>query len=362
MSKHMRVFMFLVSCLIVLPDAGLCQDNPLKVMSQDGKSYAAFGFLAQGQAEWITNPLTDTTTKNLFLRRIRLIAGGKVNDKLSFFIETDSPNLGKAEVNGNKTAERMYLQDVILTYKFRDEFQLDGGMLLVPMSHNGLQGATSLLPVDYGPYSFQASSLTDSRVGRDYGLQARGYVFNKHLEYRAGVFQGRRNPGSTYPFRYTTRLVWYPFEAETGFFYTGTTLGKKKILALGFSSDNQGSYHSQAVDFFCDQPLRKGDGITLQADYTHHDGGVTLPQFLPQHAWLAEAGYYFNKTKLGPFMQLSGLRYALDTGNNQSKYLGGLAWWIQGHRFNIKLGIGRSQTGNSPRQLQVVLQSQVYIF
>jgi hypothetical protein len=337
-------------------------DHPWQVNSADGKSWLAFGVFAQGQAEWMTSPKTETTSQNLFLRRMRLIAGGQLNDKISFFVETDSPNLGKGQADGTKTAEKVFLQDVIVTYKFRDELQVDGGMLLVPTSHNGTQGSTTLLPVDYGPFSFLASDPTDSRIGRDYGLQLRGYPFKKHFEYRAGVFQGRRGAYSNNPLRYSGRVVWYPFEAETGFFYSGTTLGAKKILAIGASFDDQSDYHSQSIDLFYDQPLHKGDGITLQLDYGHYDGGKMFQQLPPEHFYLAEAGYYFHRLKIGPFMQLSGLLYRPDLGKDQSKYAGGLAWWPQGHRFNVKLGVAGSKVGSDLRRIQAVVQTQLYIY
>jgi hypothetical protein len=362
MNRSTRILVFSLACLIAMPLFLQAQDGPFKITSSDGKSAVSFGFLAQPQLEWVSNPSSNTTTQNLFLRRLRLIGGGKINDKLSFFIETDSPNLGKGQADATKVAEKVYLQDVILTYKVGDEFMIDGGMLLVSGSHNGMQGAASLLPVDYGPYAFQASAPTDSKVGRDYGAQARGYLFKKHMEYRAGVYQGKRGAASTEPFRYATRLVWYPFESDTGYFYTGTTLGKKKIFALGVGTDNQSNYHSQSADIFYDQPVNSGDGITLQADYTHYSGGHTFTQMKPQHVWLAEASYYFHKAKIGPFMQLSELRFARDTGNDLSKYQGGLAYWPQGHKFNIKLGIGQTQTGNNPRQIQVALQTQIYVY
>ncbi len=351
-----------ISVLPLFPGRAHAADHPWQIASKDGKSVFAAGFLVQAQGEWLTNPKADNTCRNLYLRRMRLIAGGQINDKIGFFIESDSPNLGKAQADGTKVAEKVFLQDVIVTYRFRDEFQLDGGMLLVPLSHNGGQGATTLLPVDYGAYSFISSDPTDSRVGRDYGVQARGYVFRQHLEYRAGAFQGRRNATSSNPFRYTVRAVWYPLEAETGFFYTGTNLGTKKILALGATSDNQDNYHAQSLDFYLDLPAFNANGLTLQADYTHYDGGTTLPQLPPEHTWLAEAGYYFHRYKVGPFVQLAGLDYKTDNSKDQSRYLGGLAWWPQGHRFNIKLGIGRMKVGSDPRRIQVALQTQFYIY
>jgi hypothetical protein len=356
------LIVFFVCVQTALPFITYGADHPWQIASQDGKSSIAFGFLAQGQAEWLTNPKTGVTSQNLFLRRMRLIAGGQINEKISFFIESDSPNLGKGQADGTKVAEKVFLQDVILTYKFRDEFQLDGGMLLIPFGHNGTQGATTLLPIDYGPFSFLSSDPTDSRAGRDYGLQTRGYLFKKHFEYRLGAYQGRRGTSANAPFRYSGRAVWYPFEAETGFFYSGATLGTKKILALGASFDNQSDYHSQGVDFFYDQPIFKGDALTMQADYAHYDGGSIFRQLPPEHTWLVEAGYYFHQVKVGPFAQLTGLRYRPDLGKDQSKFLGGVAWWPQGHRLSIKFGLGRTRLGSDPRRIQAVIQTQFYIF
>lgn len=361
-QRRICLFLTIVNALILFPVGTQAADHPWQITSPDGKSSIAFGFLAQGQAEWLTNPKKNTTSQNLFLRRMRLIAGGQINEKISFFVESDSPNLGKAQADGTKVAERIFLQDVIFTYKFRDEFQLDGGMLLIPFSHNGTQGATTLLPVDYGPFSFPSADATDSRGGRDYGLQARGYAFKKHFEYRAGAFQGRRGTNANAPLRYAGRVVWYPFEAETGFFYSGTNLGTRKILALGASFDNQSDYHAQSLDVFYDQPLRHGDGLTLQADYAHLNGGRIFPQLLAEHTWLAEAGYYIHEAKIGPFMQLSGLRYRQEAVENQSKFLGGVAWWPQGHRINIKMGIGRIKQGSDPSSIQAQIQTQIYIY
>ncbi len=205
-------------------------------------------------------------------------------------------------------------------------------------------------------------------MGRDYGVQARGYLFNQHFEYRAGVFQGSRvttstsHPGTANDFRYTGRIVWYPFEAETGFFYTGTTLGTKKILSIGAAFDHQMNYNARSLDIFYDQPFHHGDGITLQGGYSYFDGGVTFPQLLREHIWLAEAGYYNRRTKLGPFMQLSNRLFADLQTSDLKRYLGGIAYWAAGHRFNIKLGVGRSLGSPSAESWQVALQGQAFVF
>jgi hypothetical protein len=367
--RNLSVFtLFLLPCLFlsfIFPAAAA--DHPWQITSADGDNSLAFGLLAQAQAERVRTTTGIGNSQDIFLRRVRLIFAGQLSKKFSFFVETDSPNLGKGTSAGTKVDERIYIQDAIFTYTFRPEFQIDAGMLLVALSHNAGQSAASLLPVDYGPYTFVASDATGSRVGRDYGVQARGYLFRKHFEYRAGVFQGSRattssGPGATNDFRYTGRVVWYPFEAETGFFYTGTTLGAKKILSIGAAFDHQMQYNERSIDIFYDQPIRKGNSITLQAGIARFDGGTTFPQLLRQNIWLLEAGCYNRRAKLGPFIQFTNRLYSDPKTSDLKKYSGGIAYWPSGHRFNIKLGVGRTLGSPSAEAWQVVLQGQAFMY
>jgi len=343
-----------------------------QISTQDGKSTLKIGLLAQPQGEWIDTPVSEHTSQNLFLRRIRLILGGNIDERWSFFIETDSTNLGKATGETDPTESKnhgdVFLQDVVLTWSRGDSFKVDTGMLLVPVSHNTQQGAASLLPVDYGPYSFLHSDPTTSRTGRDYGLQLRGYPFGQRMEYRLGVFQGYRGENATEPFRVAGRLVWYPFETDTGLFYTGTTLGTKRILALGASYDRQGDYRAAAGDVFYDQPLPNGDGLTLQADFIRYDdrgffppvGGE--PQLPGQDTWLFEGGYYLHGVKLGPFVQMAGRDFDDPLTPDENRYQLGLAWWINGHRLNLKLSAARLERDGEPDRTQVVAQCQILTY
>ena len=115
-------------CFFALFAAGAsAADRTWQINSAEGDSSVAFGFLAQPQLEVIRKPTSIGDSQDLFLRRLRLILGGKVFNKLSFFIDTDSPNLGKSTALGTKTDEKIYLQDAIFTYTFRPQFQLDAG-------------------------------------------------------------------------------------------------------------------------------------------------------------------------------------------------------------------------------------------
>jgi hypothetical protein len=132
------------------------------------------------------------TETDFYVRRIRLMLFGKVSQRVSFFIDTDSPNLGK----GGDWSGRMFIQDAYVEYEAHEALQIAGGMLLLPFSHHGMQGATTLLGVDYHAALLRyphASNL----VWRDAGLMVRGMPFGSVLEYRVGLFNGIR--GNTKP-------------------------------------------------------------------------------------------------------------------------------------------------------------------
>jgi hypothetical protein len=319
-----------------------------------------FGFLAQPQFESLENAAGDDYANTVFFRRLRLMAGGKITGKLSFFLESDSPNLGKELADGTHDAD-IFLQDAIVTYSFRPEFQLTGGMILMPLSRNSSQSAGSLLPIDYGPYSFLSSTITRSKVGRDYGIMARGYIKN-HFEYRLGMFRGNRNHDGDFPYRYLARFVYYPFEADTGFFYNGPSFGKKRIVGIGASFDRQGTYSANSVDVFVDQPMNNGDAVTVRADFIRYDQQTAFKDMsapMPtQNAWLVEGNYYFKKARLAPFVQFASRDLTDPESSDYKKIQGGIAYYFQENRINIKAGFGRLLQTGDPDRNHFIIQTQ----
>jgi len=345
-----------------------------------------FGLLLQGWADWNgqSNATGDTAgfQQNLFLRRIRFLVGGQVAKDVTFFFETDNPNLGKSTqtvaggAGGKAPGTGFIVQDAFVEWAVANEFRLQGGLILIPLCRNCNSSAASLVSMDYGTWSFQESGPTQSSVGRDTGFQARGYLADDHLEYRAGVYSGFRNVGVKNSFRFTGRLQYNVFDVEKGQFYAGTYFGKKKILAIGASYDAQSDYGAYAFDVFFDYPVGK-NGITAQFDYIHYDGGDTFGFTAPaatksaalykQDDLFFEAGFFLAGPKIMPFLRYEQQQYSDDVnkGLNRFKFQGGLGYYPYGSNFNIKAGFTRLIAPDNTSVAstnQYTIQVQVFYF
>jgi hypothetical protein len=255
----------------------------------------------------------------------------------------------------------MLLQDLVLTHMLGPGLKIDAGMLAVPMSHNSQQSVGSVLPVDYGPYSFLQSDVTDSKVSRDYGVDARASVAKRHGELRAGLYQGDRGRSASTPFRTTLRAVYYPFEADTGYFYSGTSFGKRKVLAFGASFDAQQRYDAWSGDVYADWPVRK-DCLTLLVGVMRYDGRTTFTALPRQDVVLVELGYFVQKAHLTPYVQYAARDYADSFRADEARIQGGVAFWGNGHRQSLKLGVASLTRDDASDGYQYVAQWQVLAY
>ena len=358
MKRSLRPGAIAALALALLLPAGAARAQAVIKVNDDVNF--KFGFLLQPQADWTENASNGSTSQNLFVRRVRVLVGGQVAKNVTFFFETDSPNLGKV-VGGTKVGSGMIVQDAFVSWKLADAFTIDAGMILTGIAHNSLQSAASLTAIDYGPHSFLFSTPTQNVVGRDTGFQARGYLAKKKLEYRVGAWQGARDAASRNAFRQTVRVQYNFLDADTGFFYTGTSLGKKKIFAIGGGYDVQKDYESWAADAYYDHPLGPG-ALSAQLDYIHYDGGTFLKTLPKQDVVYGEAGYYLPKAKLMPFFTYSSKDVASTDAGDETRWSIGLGYMAFGHNMNIKAAWGRVDPGVGASADQFTIQMQGFYF
>jgi hypothetical protein len=353
-----RLAVFSVASLIAVPAAGRAQ----AVIKVNDDVNFKLGVLGQFQADWLRDPATDETTQNLFIRRIRLLFGGQVAKNVTFFVETDAPNLGKVLPGGTNISPAVNVQDAYAEFTLHRALAIDAGLMFVPFSRNSLQSAASLLPIDYGAYTFTQTGPTQSTVGRDTGFQAKGYLLANRLEYRLGAFQGARDAGSHRAFRYAGRVQYELLDSEgTGFFYTGTYLCTKKVAAVGAAFDAQDDYHAFDADAFVDYPSGPG-AVTAQLAYNWFDGGATFVTLPRQNVALLEIGYFVRDLKLTPVFQLTK-RAIVDTApGDETRWSIGANYWWAGHNANIKAAFGRITPAGRGAQNEFTVQFQVFYF
>ena len=327
----------------------------------DGSATFRFGLLAHAQGEWVEGADGESSAQNLFLKRGRFVMAGNVGENFSFFMGTISVDMGKAGPDGRRSEPAISFLDFVLTYRLSENWQVDAGKLLVANSYNSGQGVTTLLGIDRGPHVFTTSGPLGLHAGRDYGIAGRGYLAGNHLEVRAGVFQGVRGTEADNPFRLAARVVWYPFEAHTGFYYPGPAFGRRKVVGVGVSHDRQNDYRGTGADVFVDLPVGE-NAVTAQVNVVRLDGGDLAPALAEQTTLFIEAGYYLKNLSISPFVQYSKRDQRSGTVADEEVAQAGMAYWIDGHRLNVKLGAGTVKRQGGPRRAQVVLQAQLYLF
>jgi hypothetical protein len=319
------------------------------------------GVLGMFQADTISNPEPEPNTNNLFVRRLRLIFAGQVAKNVTFFVQADAPNLGKVLPAGKNIGPSVILQDAYASVKVSNALIVDTGLVFVPASRDNLTLTSTLLPLDYGPFTFSDATAEESTLGRDTGFQARGYLLGSRLEYRVGAFQGFRDAGSDNPFRYAGRVQYNLLDTEAGYLYTGTNLGKKKILAVGATFDRQRDFRAYDADAFFDHPLGPG-AVTAQFDYNHFDGGSRLTTLLKQNDLLVEAGYLIKALKLTPLLEFA--RRDIDGGSagDQTITSVGANYWWAGLNANVKAAYSRISPTGLSKQNEFTVQLQVFYF
>jgi hypothetical protein len=345
--------------LVALPARGAVE---LKV-SDD--YFMKLGLLVQPWVQLTNDPQSATDlASDFYVRRTRVIMSGQVSKWVSFFMETDIPNWGKG---GNWTPD-FFVQDVFVTGEFGEAFKLDVGMILPAFVRQSRQGATSLHTLDYHTALVKyPAGMT--KVWRDMGVGARGLLFDKKLDYRVSVTNGKVGPVDDIP-RFTGRLAYNFFDAEEGFFLGGTYLGAKRVLSIGAAFDVQpdivdggNAYYALGGDVFWDLPMNGGDRLSGQVDFVYYRGLDGKKPVLDAQGQpvLDAAG---QPTTTNALLDTTGMGLLFDIGyafgawepiiavdwfmpkdasDLKDQFLGvhvGLNWWFQGHTANLKFDAG----------------------
>lgn len=227
---------------------------------------------------------------DFFVRRARIVLQGRASESITFSFQFGQDNIG-AKVAADDGAIRV--KDAYINYRGADAFQVTVGQFKIPFLRANLESGFNQVLVDRGTLL----TLRPAREGsRDLGAMAWGNV--KSLQYRLAVFDGSdqeaRSPASS--FRVSTRVAYNWFTRETGLGYTGSYLGRARVLQVAGQADVQRArldardeaafalrprdYRAYAVEVFFDQPFPRASAVTVEgAWFDRRDDylDVTLP-------------------------------------------------------------------------------------
>ena len=312
---------------------------------------------------------TDQYNQNLYIRRARIQLTGQVAKDVSFFIQTDNPNYGKTP---KALGTGFILQDGFAEWKAVGEaFMIDGGLMIVPLNRDELISTLSFITIDISPAANVNATPTQSSGTRDTGFQAKGYVADGRLEYRAGLFQGVRSAATTTQVASHNaflRAGWlsYDFwEKERGYVYAGTNRGTRKVLAISGGYDAQKDYKAYSASIHTTIPDAKKNEIAVLAQGCHYDGGKFLASLPRQNDYLVELGYYINALRLQPFVKGEDQKFAVSSNpsKDQKRYAAGVNYYVHGTAFKWTGQVTHVVPANSAIRStnEFTVQMQVYL-
>ncbi len=313
---------------------------------------------------------------DFLVRRARFRLGGKVNDDVSIFLQTDFSQ-------GAGSGGDVRLIDAFLKYAPSKAVSFIIGENMAPVTRQNLTSSGGLMAVDrpgityknltWGTRAlstFSTKTYSDSDTGlrgdvdvRDLGITLFGstsYSDSLHLKYYLGVYDGIQK-ADTDSERFAARVQLNFYDAEPGYYGLSTYLGKKKTIAVGAAFDTQNDvandlatgttvdYTMFTGDIFADLPMGTG-ALTLEAAYLDLDlEGATQFDFdnngttsvdanqSQGNGYYIQAGYYTGNWQ--PWIEFED--WDADASNNKGSYDStrlGVTYFIEGHNANIKAG------------------------
>src|SRR5260370_24026860 len=183
-TSRLRRMLFPTFVLLLLFQASLATAQV--IIKVHDNVFFRVGIQLQAWADEAQDPATKGYVQNLYIRRGRFLVTGQVAPNVTFFFQTDNPNVGKVP---KALGSGFLLQDFWAQWRLNDAFMLSGGEFLVPLSRLELTSTSSFLTLDISPTTTVFAGPTQTNATRDTGLQAKGYLADGRFEYRAAIFQ-----------------------------------------------------------------------------------------------------------------------------------------------------------------------------
>jgi hypothetical protein len=221
----------------------------------------------------------DTTT-DFFVRRARLVVQARLSDRIAVSFQLGQDNIGAKALTADGG---ITLKDAYVNFRATNAFQVAFGQFKIPFLRANLESGFNQVLVDRGTLP----TLRPAREGsRDVGAMTWGNAGG--VQYRVAMFDGSDQDAGTAggDLRLTARVAHNWFARETGFAYSGTSLGTTRVLQIAAQADLQNSrvdprdesqfrsiardYRAYALEAFLDQPIAKW-AVTADAAWFARD-------------------------------------------------------------------------------------------
>lgn len=330
------------------------------------------GFGMRGSYSSIENGAPDGSHSNDFnLDSARIFLGASLNKNI------------KGMFNTEWDGDRIRVLDAAAQFAISPELNVWAGRLLSPSDRANMAGPYYSLGGGYwagvaSRYGYNGGIFR----GRDDGVVVWGNLAGGKLGYSFGAFEGHTFgigsltddqakaagiSASDKPM-FAGRLQYDFWDAEPGYYGTGTYLGSKDILAVGLAGRQQkdgvlttggiGDYESWNVDFLMEKRLGTAGAVSIEAAYYDYDtGNVILAE--QGKAWSAGGGYIFPIAlgSLQPYLRYQ--KFEADTGIDTRQEDVGVNWIIDGYNAQLGAVYSRTKASRAADQSRFVVALQL---
>jgi hypothetical protein len=131
---------------------------------------------------------------DIFVRRTRILVNGDINQNFSYLIQVDNANFGKfGNFTGRAIVQDAWVGWAPLGITGGNVVYIDAGILLVPVSRQLIDSTTNYITADTQADGFRFPGAAFPAL-RETGLQLRGWLFDKKVGFRGGVYEGGYAP------------------------------------------------------------------------------------------------------------------------------------------------------------------------
>ncbi len=188
---------------------------------------------------------------DVFARRTRLYVTGDISKYFSYYFLVDNANFGKF---GNFTS-RMIVQDAFASWAPTGNTGgtvvfIDAGLQFVPFTRETFTSIASKPTVEGHPDLVRGFTAAFFPASRSTGVQIRGWLLDKKIGFRGGVFEGQRATAATNrvnPFSNPLIAGFVQYNIlgtqEGAYIYQSIYFSKDPLLSIGVS----GAYQSRAL-------------------------------------------------------------------------------------------------------------------